>query len=110
MKVSRDPPCSKNKQTGEKFHLHNTVTVVLYKLNIISRVTTIKGKRYLKSLYLTLVDPSAMRLVSVEADGVPFPLSVLRFTGLLIGCDEKMQVMRNLQGRLCNYKGQLCDK
>ena len=37
------------------------------------------------SLYLTSVVPSVTRLVSMEADGVPFtplPLSVLRFTGI----------------------------
>ena len=38
-----------------------------------------------ESLYLMSVVPSVAKLVSIEADGVPFtplPLSVLRFTGI----------------------------
>ena len=44
-----------------------------------------KIKVKVKSLYLTSVVPSVTRLVSTEADGVPFtplPLSVLRFMGI----------------------------
>ena len=44
-----------------------------------------KGKKKVKSLYLTSVVPSATRLVLMKADGAPstpLPLSVLRFTGI----------------------------
>jgi len=50
-----------------------------------SVVQSLDSAKKVKSLYLTSVVPSVMRLVSVEVDGVPFtplPLSVLRFTGI----------------------------
>ena len=62
------------------------VTLQLYKQNLASFFDrNSKGKVKEKSLYLTLVVPSVTRLVSMEANGAPFtpwPLSVLRFTGI----------------------------
>ena len=62
------------------------VTLQLYKQNRDSFLDrNRKGKVKEKSLYSTLVVPSVTRLVSMEANGVPFtplPLSVLRFTGI----------------------------
>jgi len=37
-------------------------------------------------------------------------LSVLNYSGLLIGCGKKREILRHFQGKLCSKKGPLCGK